>query len=326
MIAFDKCSYCTQVSRVQFYSTRQGADESPLEDLQVQVTVNDRYYRCGLCGTYYRFESNFMGSSYYRLVRITIIEALAAFQSDFRTIGNFEEAYRGAINSGLCQLKRIRGLMKSQVARAREFAAETMADNFKKQDKIDGIRTLLQNQDAETRLGALWSYAEIPWYSYMADDPRLDTWNGIFHYKPYGKLSSILKYVFILLYDPDKRIRILARNFIKQFFLGKGQALTTKLQRIPMEKWSVEIKGLLIEENYPFKDNESFTELCNFLIDPEEWVRKLALSRVYEMYSEKSIPDYIEYIKILSNMKPTEQTEWFLAHPYAGLEKDMDDD
>ncbi len=334
MVSFDLCTYCTQTPRVQFCSTNseeniknQKAMTQQLDDLKIQVTVNDRYYRCSQCGTYYRFDSDFSGTiGYYdlRLVRITIFEALSVFKSDFKTEGDFDKAYSDAEDSRLSLEENICIMLQSPNSRAREFAAETLADLYKKQNKPEKLQELLQNPDAEIRLGALWSYAEIPRRSYNSEDPGLNISSGLFHYKPFIKLKSS-KFVLELLCDPDKRIRNIARNFIKSIYSGKGVELAAKLHRIPCEKWTAELKYLLIENNYPYQDEKCFKELCNFLIDPDEETRRQALSRIYDIYSEKDIPVYINYIKEISKKNSTPQTEWFLEHPNAGFEKDDDD-
>ncbi|OHD12659.1 MAG: hypothetical protein A2086_09350 [Spirochaetes bacterium GWD1_27_9] len=335
MISFDRCPYCSNKPRVQFNHIKSEDKKKiqeeityPLENINIRVTVNDYYYRCNDCGTYYRFESDFFGTIGYfdiRLVRITIIEALSVFQSDFKTSGDFDKAYQEAKDSDLWDERTIFKLLKSSNPQAREFGAETLADLYKKEKKPEKIRELLQSSDADIRLGILWSYAEIPWHSYMLNTPRLNTYQGIFYYKPYGKLSSVLKNVLALLCDPDKRIRVIAKSFIENFFIGKSDTLLAKLHHMPKEKWSAELKYFIINNNYPWTNEKSFVELCDFLLDPDEETRLIALRRIYDCYSEKNIPMYIDYIKKLSKLSSNPQIEWFLEHPYIGLEKDDDD-
>jgi len=335
MLSFDQCPHCLPRPRVQVCSSQacekqknQDTLVRQLEDLHMQVTVNDHYYRCPACGTYYRFESAFSGTiDYYdlRLVRITIFEALNAFRSPHQTSGDFSKAWQEAKASGLWRVKSIRSLLKSTDSRAREFAAETLADFYKQHNKADQVRTLLQHPAAEIRLGTLWSYAEIPWRSYMLDSPSAHTYHGLFDFKPFGKVSSVINTIFSLLCDPDQRIRIIASNFVSKSFLGKSQELYKKLHRLPIAQWSAELKSLLINSNYPGTDHQSFTELCNFLMDADEAIRRSALIRIYDYYSETDIPIYIDFITTLSQTHPTDQTKWFLEHPYAGLENSDDD-
>lgn len=326
MIPMSHCSICVEIPPVKIETI--GLDEkgrrikimgSGLLDLDIDIRGSGHFFRCGACSTYYRVESDFFGSPgsiNIRMVRVTLPEARAAMESDWidrgETAGELciiDSAMNGIVPD-------MEEMLECGIPSAIFFAAQTLADCYKTGKDRKALSRLLKHRESDVRLGAAWTFAELPWHSWNVDTPGVDFMaTSLFRFRPYMKVESVMREILGLLNDSDVRIRRLIRGFVLGvMFPLRGERLLMRLSRIP-KPWSSELKQVRIENLYPGGNDAAQTELVGYLGDDAEEVIIAAINRFYDYCSMQNTERLKFAIRSVYHESPNDITDRFLNNP-----------
>lgn len=333
MIAFAECTACLQRPRTRIGDcdlvhndgAAAGKITDGLTDLGRDTVLIYHCFKCPACGTYYRFESVDIGIT--RLFRITIAEAESIFAcADESPAARKEQArwiqarYAGIIDEMHANLVHASAVV-------REFAAETLADEYKKMNNAAALRQLMQHENAAVRMGVLHSFAERPYQSYSFGCP-----NGFRnkHYatcKPFVEPARFLREFAALACDSDAGIRRFVSCMLANSYITDDK-MVPALRNISPAKRSAEHKQLLIDRLWASQKIDRY-ELVQFLHDENAEVRNKALWRMRELCRDRFnvLQDNVELFSTEIDQMP--KNDWsyelraYLADP-AGPEPEDD--
>ena len=213
MIPFAECPACLKRPRariggsdlVAHDGSAAGKITDGLTDTGHDTVLIYHCYQCPACGTYYRFESVDIGIT--RLFRITIAEAEAIFACTVESPARHKHESAAIAKNYDEIIQQMQAGLSHASAVVREYAAETLADEYKKHRNSRALRGLLRHNDPAVLMGVLHSFAERPYQGYSFECP-----NGFRnkHYatcKPFAEPLRFLREFTELCCNSDARIR-----------------------------------------------------------------------------------------------------------------------
>jgi hypothetical protein len=340
MNQFDACDICTSLPRVVFGNSEGDDDDAvrlamtaKLTDLHLKERLHDHYYKCGTCGTYWRFESRLAMQSYLshshayprelRLIRLTHVEAEGIFHHGEHEESCLGEESRWTRETYQSRMSEMAETLDATAAVAREFAAETLADDYKRSKQHDKVRELINHPDPNVRMGALWSFAEIPWAEYFMNSPRYRTYVTSWDKKPFMKPGLVLRDFATQACASEPQIRSVAASLLKALWTEKGYVAA--LLSVPAERWSTELKCLHIAHLYSMS-LQGARKLVTYLGDGDPEVRNAALSQIYESCDRREFVELVTVeIRKVRVAARSEEMKTFLKDPERGFYSDDDD-
>ncbi len=338
MNRFDVCDTCTKLPRIRFGScerdeveTTRRAMTAKLTDLGLKLCVDHYWYNCPTCGTYYRFEVELhpqyiqrpISTRVLRLIRLTHVEAEATFRDGEQEQSRLGEESRSTTKTYASRMTEMVEALHALSSVARDFAAETLADDFKRCKHVDKVRELLNHPDPDVRMGTLWSFAEPPWQEYGMDTPRCRRFTMSWDKKPFMEPGLFFKEFATLTCDPEPRIRRVAESILREQTFENG--CIDALLAVPVERRSTEFKRLHIACLWA-TSNQGAQELVAYLGDGDPIIRNATLSQVYHSCDR---PTFVELVKAEIHKIPVtsrrEEMKKFLKDPERGFYGDDDD-
>jgi hypothetical protein len=295
-------NYCSASDQAGNIELTQG-----LENLDLRKRLYIDYYKCPLCGTYYRaYYSNYN----LRLVRITPVEAKLTFQKGAKDKTRYGEEYRFLKTYYKDMMKEIHLALRSSNEIAREFAGETKADQYIHLKRNEKVRELFQYPNRAVRKGVLWAFTENPREEYALAAPGRRFLSGL-DKKPFIKVEVFLRSLILQLLDFDPEFRRFASSLL--LYLKWNKKFLPIIARIPESQRTPELYECILERTY------DLPLLTDFLSRPEKEIREITLRRIYDLCDNKeTIKKMIAEIqKVKGNQ--SEELEYFLAHPDAGI-------
>ncbi len=338
MNRFDSCDTCIKLPRILYGSSERDdvgakrmAMTAQLTDLGLDLCVDHYWYKCPNCGTYYRFEVDLhpqyiqipISTRVLRLIRVTHVEAETTFQEFEHEQSRSGEESRWTKQIYSSRMTEMAEALHAPVAMARNFAAETLTDDFKRSKQIDKVRELLNHPDPDVQMGALWSFAEPPMQEYSMDSPRCRTFVTSGDKKPFIKPGLIFRELAMLTCAPEPRIRSVAESLLREQTSEEGYLKA--LLAVPAERRSTEFKRLHIACLWA-TSSQGAQELVAYLGDETPEIRNEALRQVYNSCDR---PTFVDIVKAEIHKVPvksrSDQMKFFLKDPERGFYSDDDD-
>lgn len=333
MIPFAECPACLKRPRARIGGSdliahdgsAAGKITDGLIDTGRDTVLIYHCYQCPACGTYYRFESVDIGIT--RLFRITIAEADAIFACTAESPARRKHESAAIAKNYDAAIQQMQAGLSQASAVVREYAAETLADEYKKHRNSRALRGLFRHNDPAVLMGVLHSFSERPYQGYSFECP-----NGFRnkHYatcKPFIEPLRFLREFAELCCDSDARIRRFVFCMLGNSYITDDK-MVPALRRVAAARRTAEHKELLIGRLWASHERDR-KELVHYLCDADAAIRNKALSRMRELSRERynilqgTIELFLADIRVLPQGQWSDELRAYLKDP-AGPEPEDD--